>query len=189
MLANVVSLSLLPSRSQDADGLTLPEKSAELLEAERQLAEVTFDLEATRADLSTLNSNFNVLGIKRGNGEPFPFPGDGRNAALAELHFRCADLEASRGRASRNLDEARRNFSDQTFAQLRPALDGMCDRAIERLAEVEAMLDMMHYVTIEARQAGISLQHGPLGRAQYLARQLHSMRAALAPTPTMGVRR
>lgn len=188
MLAGVVSLSLLPSRTQDADVLTLPEFSEEVLEAEDKLAELTAELEVTRGDCAKLQANFNVLGLRRADGELFPYPGDGRNAALAELHFKIADLETAKEQSRRNVADARRVFEYQASANITPAADAVSLKAIEHVEEAMRLVEMLSTVATEARKRGLTIRHHQVARAADLARKLHDIRGTLAPIPTTGVR-
>ena len=185
MSANVVKIDRGRAKSQ----LTLPDFSEELLEAERKHDAIAAELAATRVDCETLTANFNVIGLKCADGQLFPYPGDGRQAALAELHFRISDLEAAKETARRNAAEARRGFEEQVSRDVTPAADDVCAQAVVHLEEAMRLVEMLSDLATEARKSGLTIQHHQIARADGLARQLHQMRGTLAPVPTMGVQR
>lgn len=187
MLAPVVKLNRSPTRSQVLEALTLPEFSEELIEAERRHAEITVDLAAVRADFETLNMNFNLIGLRRGDGTLFP--SSGREAELATLFGRCADLEAAKEKARRGLEEARRAFSESASKEITPAADALCEAAIGHIDQVLALLERLEDIAKKASAARLTIKNPQILRAAGLAHQLYAMRGQLAPSPQMGVRR
>lgn len=168
--------------------LVLPDLSEEVVEAETKLAAITAELEATLGDFEKLQGNFNVLGLKRGDGTPFPYPGDGRQAALAELHFKISDLQAAKETARRNVAEARRRFEYQASNEITPAADAVCLDALKHVEEAMRLVETLSDVATEARTRGLTLRHLQVVRAADLVRRLHEIRGTLVPTPTMGAR-
>lgn len=188
MQGNVLKHCRKTSQTQNQEAFTIPEYSEELLDAERKHNEITAELAAARADCETLTSKFNVLGLTRGDGTRFPSPGDGRNAALAELHFKIVDLEATREQARRNAAEARRAFEENVSRDIAPAADAVCEEAIEHVEAAMRLVEMLSEISTEAKKRGLTIRHHQIARADNLARQLHQVRGTLAPVPTMGVR-
>ncbi len=184
MQANVLKLS----RDQTSSQLVLPDLSEAVVEAETKLAAISAELEATRTDHDKLQANFNVLGLKRGDGTPFPYPGDGRQAALAELHFKITDLETAREAARRNVVEARRSFEYEASNEITPAADAVCLDALKHVEEAMRLVEMLSDVATEARTRGLTIRHHQVARAADLVRRLYEIRGTLVPTPTMGAR-
>lgn len=175
------------ARSQHSEALRLPDRPAELIAAENAQMEITANLATTRADLETLCQNFNVVNLRRADGELFP--NSGREATLSALASRQSALEAARDKARRALEDARRAFGESVAQQFKPAIDEICESAIESLDAAELLVRQLEAFAAEARRAGIHVRHSQLDRAAVLSKRLYELRGELVPTPTIGARR
>lgn len=167
-----------PHTAHLADALRLPDLPGYLLEAERNHAAISTELKNARADFDVLNRNFSGMEVRRVDGSLFAL--SGRDIALADLQRRINELEAAEHAARRALSDARRKFSEEASAKLREPIDTLSSIVAERVAEVEAMLEMLDELAKHARRIGVGIQHGVVSRAPNIVRQLESTRRQLA---------
>lgn len=186
MQASATKIARAPSRPNVSSAIEIPEQSTDLLAAKRAIDDIAAALVVARADTERLSAYFNMFPLQRSDGSLFP--DTGREGALAKLMGQCADLERSQGKAQRDFNDARQAFSEQVSRDITPAADDISEKALAHVEEAMRLVELLSDVAIEARRSGITLRHAQINRAGNLASQLYSLRAALAPTPTMGVR-
>lgn len=167
-----MTLSRARPQSQ-LEALHLPASPEALLAAERLHAEASADLMAVRANIAKIQAMVET-------GE--------REAALAILARRAADLEAAEEQTSRAAREARRSFSDSATRDITPQADAICEEAVAHIEAALQLVEKLSDVATHAGTSGLTIKHPQIGRADCIIRQLYAARGQLAPTPTMGVK-
>lgn len=136
----------------------MPEKPAELVEAEKALAVLIAEKEAADAELAFVQANYGRLG--------FTYPDGTRRPKIDEDQFIDASEEVRRVNdaltaAHRRFHEARRKFAEDASRAVAADCKRIASNILTLVDEIEEELAGLIDLNTQARAMGVPLSHNP----------------------------